>query len=119
MDSANSCCGKNSAKREMCFAEKLLQSGSLRTRIVSKDAVDRGVDGAERRQGRSAVLGLHREARSVKNIRQSLSFVHSYRQQRRSRAAPRSVKNVLQFLGFANFYRRWLLGGGQAAARAY
>jgi hypothetical protein len=50
MDSANSCCGKNSAKRGLCFAEKLLQSWSLRTPIVSKDAVDRGVGFAEKRE---------------------------------------------------------------------
>jgi hypothetical protein len=40
MGSANSCGGKNSAKRGWCFAEKLLQPWSLRTPIVSKDAAE-------------------------------------------------------------------------------
>jgi hypothetical protein len=74
MGPANSCCGKNSAKRGLCFAEKLLQSQSLRTPIAGKDADNRGLVGlanvyhryttnrrlsrAEKRGECSAVLGL-------------------------------------------------------------
>jgi hypothetical protein len=93
MGSANSCCGKNSTKRGLCFAEKLLQPWSLQTpivskdaaelhreasrtssssfralptSIVSKDAVDRGVSFTEKRRERSAALELCKLLSSAK-----------------------------------------------------
>jgi hypothetical protein len=64
----------------------------------------------EKRRERSAVLGLRREARSIKNVPRLavLELANSYRQQiavDRGVGMPRSVKNIQQFSRFVNLHR--------------